>query len=80
MKYPKECPTCQGYMHRCEEYVPAKTEGGRIVEPAKGSFGQANMELDPGKPPRRNHEPGNWWRCLFCDYWEPLEVKAAKAS
>lgn len=82
-EYGKECPKCTGYMHQCEQYVPAvyaPLEKGamraEMLEPAKGCFGQAINATGT-----RNHEEGNWWRCLFCDYWEPLEVKAlAKVS
>lgn len=73
-KYGKECPKCSGYMHRCEEYVPAVYEGQTIVTPAKGCMGQS-LNLMGG----RNHEVGNWWRCLFCDLWEPLEAKKPAA-
>lgn len=75
-EYGKACPKCTGYMHRCEEYVPAVYEGITEIEKAKGCFGQAVNAFGG-----RNHDVGNWWRCLFCDLWEPLPVEQlAKAA
>jgi hypothetical protein len=69
-EYPKECPKCKGYMHRCPPYVEAVCDKmGKQVTPSSGCYAQANRAL-PGQPESHTHPVWDWWICLSCDLVE----------
>lgn len=71
---PKSCPTCDGYMHRCEPYKdPVYDMNAKppvMTSPASGCMAQsAGLQF--------RHPAGDNWVCLFCDLIVPAEPVAS---